>query len=303
MKQNIPNFFIPGAGKAGTTSLHYYLSQHPSIFLPKEKETAFFSTDKLYSHGINWYLSKHFSHANNYLAIGEASPPYLYYADKVAQRIEKHYKTNTPRFIIIFRDPVKRAYSQYWKSVLQGFETLSFEKALTVENDRINNPLLSEEASKWGSYAYYNAGLYGKYVSKYLEYFDRSNFLFLFFEDLVKDAKTVCKDIFRFLEVDESININTNMKYNVSGVPRFRLINKLLRNETLSKIIKKDYNNVSYFSDKISKLREFLIIINTVPKPAPPINKATEVMLRQKYYNDILLLQKITGKNLGEWLP
>ena len=89
----LPNFLIVGAAKSGTTSLYYYLQEHPEIYIPGEiKETFFFSqinshtfpephghaygTDKI------WNISDYnnlYKSASGYKAVGEACTSYLYY--------------------------------------------------------------------------------------------------------------------------------------------------------------------------------------------------------------------------------
>ena len=69
----MPNFFLIGAIKAGTTSLYHYLRQHPHIYIPVIKETNFFSHDTLYKKGIKWYLGTHFRKGAAFPARGEAS--------------------------------------------------------------------------------------------------------------------------------------------------------------------------------------------------------------------------------------
>src|SRR5687768_12473294 len=77
---NIPDFIIVGAQKAGTTSLHYYLKQHPKLVGSSPKEVRFFNADYNYQKGKNWY-SKAFRDAKNPFKKGlyfEATPMYMY---------------------------------------------------------------------------------------------------------------------------------------------------------------------------------------------------------------------------------
>ena len=72
-----PNFFVVGAQKAGTTSFYDILATHPEVFVCKKKETRFFNFH--YGKGFEWYLKTYFNTSqNNYLAIGEVNPGYLY---------------------------------------------------------------------------------------------------------------------------------------------------------------------------------------------------------------------------------
>lgn len=104
-----PNFIIVGAQKSGTTALHYYLSQHPWLQSSVEKELHFFSSDKLYSKGMDFYYSKFLNKDQDVLSF-EASPSYLMHKEAY----KRIYKYNRKiKLIVILRDPVERAYSAW----------------------------------------------------------------------------------------------------------------------------------------------------------------------------------------------
>ena len=85
----LPNFFVVGAQKCATTSLYYYLREHPEIYLPMDKETKFFVRDDEYIKGIKYYESEYFSDYNGEKAIGEIDPDYMYF-ENTLERISKH---------------------------------------------------------------------------------------------------------------------------------------------------------------------------------------------------------------------
>ncbi|GAA3784194.1 hypothetical protein GCM10022271_15680 [Corallibacter vietnamensis] len=111
--------FILGAQKCGTTSLHYYLDQHPSFQGSIPKETDFFSFDGLYEMGLNKYHTFFRNNNKNKVIRFDSSTEYLY-IPYCAERI-KQYNPKS-KFIIIKRDPVKRAISAYkmYKSLSEG---------------------------------------------------------------------------------------------------------------------------------------------------------------------------------------
>src|ERR1051325_186535 len=111
----LPNFFIVGAARSGTTSLYEYLSQAHSIYMSPIKEPHFFAPNarsSQYSRVIrDWYeYLKLFDHVKNEIAIGEASPSYLWDHESptfIQRTIPQ------ARIIILLRDPIKRAFSHY----------------------------------------------------------------------------------------------------------------------------------------------------------------------------------------------
>ena len=130
-----PDFLIVGAQRGGTTSLYHYLSAHPQISASVIKEIHYF--DLYYGCGENWYKA-HFAppwwlNVRGALT-GEATPYYLYTpaaAARVAALIPD------VRLVVLLREPVRRAYSQYHMAVQQGTETYSFSEAVEREADRL----------------------------------------------------------------------------------------------------------------------------------------------------------------------
>ena len=117
----VPNFFIGGAQKSGTTTLHWRLKEHPQVFIPDfPQEIHFFDDAKNFERGLRWYEGL-FAGWKGQRAVGQTSPLYLY-APEVPERI--HAVLPDARFVFILRDPVDRAYAHYWHSVKKGYDSL-----------------------------------------------------------------------------------------------------------------------------------------------------------------------------------
>ncbi len=209
----LPNFLIIGAAKCGTTSLYNYLVQHPNIVPAVHKEIHFF--DLNYHKGISWYLS-HFPLLLNPkpdMITGEASPYYMFHPH-AAQRI---YETMPQaKIIAILRNPVERAYSHYHYF---STNTLSFEKALEIEQSKLN-----EEKDRMMKDKNYNSDIYqqfsilsrGIYVDQLLvfeRYFGKDQMLLIKTEDLYRNPQRVVNRVFDFLHVPQ-YNINHFVHYN-----------------------------------------------------------------------------------------
>lgn len=124
--KTFPSFLIIGAQKAGTSSLHYYLSQHPDLQSSIRKEVRFFTN--LYYRGFNYY-QKQFPVSTKKQIYFETTPEYLSY-HKTAKRIHD-YKSNI-KLIILLRDPTKRAYSSW--NMFKGI----------YKNEEVRNMLISK---------------------------------------------------------------------------------------------------------------------------------------------------------------
>ena len=279
-----PDFFVVGAAKSGTTSLYRHLIQHPAIFMPKLKEPHFFG---------EWDLSTGVRNLEEYLDLfagipkeiqaGEATTSYLY--SRSAAREIKRFQPNA-RILMVLRNPVDRAYSNYWD---QREETLSFEEALAAEPRRI------QQGWRY-AYHYVEGGRYAEQVTRYLEVFGHDAVRIYLFEDLIGDADNVCRDIFSFLRVDPDHPIDVGGAYNPSGLPRSVLFHRLL-NDRLS--IKEPIKKMLPINLRRS-LKESLRAANV--RPAPQMNPDTRSRLRATFRDDILRLEQLIGRDLSHWL-
>jgi len=114
---NRPSFFLLGASKAGTTSLHYYLAQHPDILMSDPKEPPFFRLE--YARGPEWYWRNYFRRYAGQRAAGDGAPQNLH-LPFVAPRIAA--TAPAARLIVLCRAPVERAVSAWGHNVRLGVE-------------------------------------------------------------------------------------------------------------------------------------------------------------------------------------
>ena len=214
-----PNFIIIGAQKAGTSSLYYYLNQHPDLSGSVPKEIHFFNRDFYFGKSVEsyeghfrgWRTKKYF----------EATPAYLYTPDtyKVLHDLYPDLK-----LIVILRDPVKRAYSGWnmykdffdknqvdvqikskphregdllYKKLYEGREVFpSFRECVDIELDLIKSGEGFEPAIL-------RRGLYLDQLNHYWNSFGKEKILILGFNDLVKDTENTLKAITDFLEIQD----------------------------------------------------------------------------------------------------
>lgn len=131
MSGRLPDFLGLGVQKGGTTSLHRMLAQHPGVFLPPVKEVHYFSLH--FAEGEAWYRAQ-FSPASPAQRCGEITPYYLFHPE-VPKRV--HALLPQACLIVLLRDPVDRALSQYFHSRRLGLESLPLEEALDAEPQRL----------------------------------------------------------------------------------------------------------------------------------------------------------------------
>ena len=189
------DFLCIGAQKSGTTLLYEHLKNIDGIFLPERKELHFFDNVLNYNRGLNYYYD-FFKEAREEQIKGEVTPAYLFF-DEVPRRIKKTLDSDRIKFIVILRNPVDRAYSQYNMShSLQGHEKMSFEHALIYENYRLH------EYSDYVNYTYLSRGFYTKQILNYFKYFKRDQFKFILFEEFNDNQKNKIYEIVEFLGLE-----------------------------------------------------------------------------------------------------
>lgn len=286
-----PDFFVVGAARAGTTSLFNYLAQHPSVFVPDVKEPHFFYNGRwpnapvLGEKDPGEYL-RLYADAPPDMRVGDASTSYLYAAN--APREIRRLR-NDARIIVIFRDPTKRAYSQYWNQVRDGNENLGFEEALRAEAER-------KRGNWWHGFLYVETGRYAKQLSRYFDVFGSDNVQVHLFDDLHLNAGGVCRKVFSFLGVDPDHEIEVNKVYNRSGPIRSRLLAKLLNAQSVKEPVKKVLP-VTWKQSVGEGLR------NANRKPVPTMNPKTEKELKKTFEEDTLALERMIGCDLSGWRP
>jgi len=188
----LPTFIIAGAMRCGTTSLNGYLREHPQVAVSQPKEVHFF--DLHYDEGLEWYRG-HFPEPGPAVAIGEATPDYLYHQEAVARIAASIPEV---KLIVMLRNPVDRAYSHYWHNRSRGRETLGFEAALDAEPGR-----LAEGPEPRRIFSYADKGRYRAQVERVYATVPPQRVLVRTFEELERNPAAVFVDTCRFLGIDD----------------------------------------------------------------------------------------------------
>jgi hypothetical protein len=207
-----PNFFILGAAKSGTTSLHYYLSECQGVLVSNPKEPYFFEAQ--HQLGAAHYFNKYFGGWNGERAVGEARHRNLY-QPHVPRRIHRY--NPDARLIVILRNPVERAISHWWHWYSVGAEKLSLQAALTADLRRIQDDAQRPADHPWQEHyvqalnagreaklrTYLDSGYYMRQMERYIELFGAERVHTILFDDLVADPALALASTLRFLGLDE----------------------------------------------------------------------------------------------------
>jgi len=287
----LPNFFIVGAAKAGTTFLYYFLKQHPQIYMSPLKEPHYFSDihikekiEKRYIYKRKDYLAL-FMGIKGEKAIGEASVSYLCYESS-----PYNIKRVIPRakIIIILRNPIERAFSHFLMDIRDGKLPPDAEFIETVKND-----YYKIGRKGWGhSNLFIEFGMYYEQVKRYLEIFGKENVSVNFFEDLKQDKFTCIKNIFKFLDVDEGFRPDSKVKSNAFAIPRSSLLQSIYMNGRLKNLGRKLIPD---------SLKEDVMTIFLKKADKPVMKSDDRYFLWNIYEKDIQNLGELLEKDLTHW--
>lgn len=262
--QNLkPDFIIVGAMKGGTSSLAYLLENQNDIVIAPG-EVNYFDNDKNYSKGNSWYL-KQFRSDEHYKIWGEKTATY-HYADKVPERMF-NYNPNV-KIVWILRNPIYRAYSNYWHKVKYGGEFNSFEEA-------IQNEINATQDNIWRLYL--KRSKYVDQIKAFNKYFEYEQMHIIIFEEFVKDIKGNLTTLLDFIGVEnKSIVMPPKKRKNVTHLPSspiilkyskaifgntvpFKIVRKLFEKKTpgYPKLISETEDFLkTYFQDSIEELEQ-----------------------------------------------
>jgi len=209
----LPDFLIIGTQRGGTTSLYNYLVARPCVGPAFVKELHFF--DKNFHKGSSWYrahfptsIQKYYTEIihREVFVTGEASASYLFHP-----HVPKRVSEVIPqvKLIVLLRNPIDRAYSQYYLEIELRRETLPFEVAIEREEQRIGREwekVLKDEryvSFDFSRYSYLARGIYVDQLRTWMSFFPREQFLIFSSEDLYADPTAALEETSKFLNLPE----------------------------------------------------------------------------------------------------
>ena len=290
----LPTFLIVGVQKAGTTSIYHYLQKHPQVYMSPIKETNFlekdWSTIEKAHTNKNGILTiedygKLFDGVSNEIAIGEASPNYLFHYQSSAARIQQYVPD--AKLIAILRNPVERAYSDYLMHI----------------RDAINYRSLAEQIEHSAHQSFIlRKGFYYTQIKYYLDRFGAEQFQVFLYDKLCQDSDKFMQSIFRYIGVDETFNVDTSQKVQTAKIPKNKAINNLLQQDNLLRNLVANTLKTLMPLEARQKLRGRLIDFNSKSKKDAPLEAETRQKLVELYRQDIIKLQDLIQQDLSAWL-
>jgi len=289
----VPDFFVIGAFRCGTTALYRTLRQHPQVFLPMAKEPNFFAIDGNPDASAS-LRARSVADAAEYEALyakaspsqrsGDISPEYL--ANPwVAPRLAR-VAPDAP-LVAILRNPIERAWSDYLLHVRDGNEPCArFGDALAQQAAR-------QRVDGWGAH-YIDTGFYAAQLARYLAVFPRRQLQVWLFEDLVRDRAGVLAELFAHIGVDPTFVPEDEAPVNASGVPSSAALALVLRTRRRLR----PYVNAGLVDRVRPQWERFL----STRLDRPALLDEDWATLADIYRDDVAKLGDLLGRDLSHWL-
>ncbi|MEP1094460.1 MAG: sulfotransferase [Cyclobacteriaceae bacterium] len=290
MEQKI-DLMIIGAQKAGTTALNNYLSEHHQLLGHPQTEFGYFIGDELYSESFDKVFSMHFTKGDIGKAKAIVAKSTGVYENETA--IHRLYQHNPEcKLVFLIREPVSRAISSFNMEVFNG---------LVKENISGLKEIILKKNFDHYMYRYFiRLGLYSEHLKNVFKFFRSDQVKIILYENFKENPESVCKELFRWLDVNPEFVPQLEKKHNVSAKPVSKKISKILlylrRNEKLKNVFK---TFLPYWL--FTKIGNFLIDLNRSSAKPSPISNEIKAFLKEYFhqYNDELI--KMTDLDLSLW--
>jgi len=301
----LPTFFIAGAPNAGTTSLYYYLRQHPQVYMCPVKEPNFFGAaeflaarersfkERQVTRRLSWietllgpterpptwddYL-KFFRGVRGEIAVGEASVRYLELpgaAGAIRSRIP------AARLVFILRHPVEWLRKRYLKTFWRDPPGMFLSRFRAAQHSQ--DPFVAFAA----------VGRYATHLQRFFDAFPREQIHVHLYEDFQGDGRAVVRKILAFVGVDPDYPINMSRRHNETGVPRFG-IGETLRRQA--------FGGTAIIERLPLWVRRVLQRAYYRRRPDFVVDPAARAEVIEYYRDEILRTADLIGRDLSAWL-
>lgn len=273
----LPNLFIIGAPKCGTTSLFEYLGQHPDIYIPSRKEPDYLTLGNLAAMGRDTHMFQNAVKSyNQYKELYENTTSesyrvdgtvFIYYFDEAIELLKntcRDYKA-----VIILRNPVERFISHY----------------RMIFNANHISKLIDEFLDEPYTHNGFNVielGMYGKRLSRIYDILDKEQVHVMLLDDLTQDPVSTMSKLYEFLGLETIMPLELGAVHNESA--------GYARNSKLAVMVKKS-RCLGFFGKNMKKL------LYTNHEEDDDIKSR----IFNYYRDDIKILERLTGRNLGMW--
>lgn len=298
-----PNFFIVGAPKCGTTALAEYLREHPKAFVTQPKEPHYFSTDFSYYYApghesLDHYLELYEGASPTDVAVGEGSVWYLYSRRAAAEIIAFNPDA---RFIAMVRNPLEMVPSLHSQMLYMRDETEEdLGRAWALREERREGRSIPPTCRVPEFLDYGEAAKLGTQVQRLLETVPEQQVKLIVFDDLRADTGRVYAEVLQFLGLPDDGRrqfeaVNANKEHRTKLIAR--LTQRPPRPLIAAATAVKRVTGIKRLG-VLNRLRQSNRRAATRQELSPELARE----LREYFAEDVALLGRLTGRDLGYWL-
>ncbi|HET7268100.1 MAG TPA: sulfotransferase [Oleiagrimonas sp.] len=295
-KDTLPNLFLVGAPKCGTTAMSTYLAGHPDVFMSEQsgvKEPNFFCADFRFTHQrqsvVAWtdYLELFHPAPGGARYRGEASTFYILSQQAIPDILDS---CPDPRFVVMLRNPVDMVVSLHNQKIKNRTETAPLEEAWALQPERRNGEKLPPRIDDGRFLDYSYACTLGAHLERLYRYVPRANVHCVFFDEFKDDPSRAYRGVLKFLSLPDDHRkqfdvVNKSMQYKHDWIETaVRRLAPLRARAGLPRM------GIHTFVNKFNQKSG---------KAAPSANFLN--YLAMHFRDDIELLARITGRDLGGW--
>ena len=293
----LPNLFIPGAAKSGTTTLHELLNLHPDISMSRLKEPVFWNNKKFEKYEQEDWNNYKKLFTEKAKIFGESTTSYMYY-NSFIENIKRNYK-KSPKFIFILRNPIDRYISHFW-----------WMKGLGLEKNNIKDVINRGIHTDFIEYDYYpkhyfQFGLYSKWIQRFIDNFGIENIKVITFEKLISNRLDTINSCFDFLGLKKLESIPEKNSNKTTRI-KYSFLYHFIRKSSIGKM---NYTKIGkiFLSNKSidrikNKLKDIITNWKTEEFEYEPLQSEHRHYLKDAgYYSDVEKLKEIFDYSFNEW--
>jgi hypothetical protein len=297
----VPNLFIIGAPKCGTTALYEYLRTHPNVFMSRIKEPHFLAADFPTYRTIqrrDQYLELFADASDQHSIIGEASVFYMLSSVAVGNILQLNPRA---KLVIMLRNPIDMVYSLHSQYLHMFFEDESdFRKAWELQDARAAGEHLPQHVTESFHLQYREVGRLGSQVERVLRTVPGDQVKLIFFEDFRRAPRDSYRDLLAFLEVPDDGRtefpaVNQSRTHRLEWLSRF-----LMHPPFPLSVVKRGLKSALNLHD--TRVGLAIYQRNQVKRPRPPLTPEMRRVLAAEFRDDIRLLEEVSGRDLRHWL-
>jgi hypothetical protein len=306
-QRRVPDFFLAGHPKCGTTAMYEILRRHPQIYMPDLKEPRYFASDQRQRFQprrsgrlpatLEEYL-KLFEPALPDQVVGEASPSYLTSSTAAALIAEVQ---PAARIVAIFREPASFLRSLHLQMVQSHHETVKgFKRAMSLEAARREGRRIPRRSDRPQALLYSDSVRYVDQLRRYEAVFSSEQIMTLIYDDWRSENEATVRKILRFLQVDDAVPVEVE-DVNPTVLVRSQHLEEAVNALSVGRgpVTSAAKGAIKAIAPRQLRLEALRLIRRRVVlgKPAPP-DEAFMLELRRRFKPEVVALSEHLGRDL-----